>query len=558
MIKQLHISNYALIDKLDIDFDEGLTIITGETGAGKSIILGALSLILGERADSKAIRDTSTKTVVEVTFDISGYNLQPFFDNNDIDWNEHECLVRRELSPNGRSRAFINDTPVQLNQLRELSTQLLDIHSQHSNMLLSQPAFQLSILDSISDNGKLLEKYQKHYQAYREAFNELETTQKAIEQMRQNEDYIRFQLDQLQTMQLQPDEDLQLEALQSKLSNVTELKEALWNVENELNGDENSILERLKAISQRLVDAVRNLNDVEGMADRINTALIDLKDIAQSVGSIMDTLNDDPAELARVDERLNAIYALERKHNASDVNQLIDIQRDYERQLSEIEHNDDIIEELKLRVNSSRSAANELASQLSANRHKAAVRFVKELLALASPLGMKNIAFDVDFSQVELTPSGTDNVEFKMAFNKNQQLMPIKDTASGGEISRVMLCVKTIIARHMKLPSIIFDEVDTGVSGDVANMVGEMMADIARSIQVITITHLPQVAAHGAHHLRVFKTDTTTETLTRVEQLNEQDHILEIARMLSGKDLNQAAIENAKSLIRHNNPNIAS
>ena len=558
MIKQLHISNYALIDKLDIDFDEGLTIITGETGAGKSIILGALSLILGERADSKAIRDTSTKTVVEVTFDIGGYNLQPFFDNNDIDWNEHECLVRRELSPNGRSRAFINDTPVQLNQLRELSTQLLDIHSQHSNMLLSQPAFQLSILDSISDNGKLLEEYQKHYQAYREAINELETTQKAIDQMRQNEDYIRFQLDQLQTMQLQPDEDQQLEALQSKLSNVTELKEALWNIENELNGDENSILERLKTISQRLVDAERNLNDVEGMADRINTALIDLKDIAQSVGSIMDTLNDDPAELARVDERLNAIYALERKHNASDVNQLIDIQRDYERQLSEIEHNDDIIEELKLRVNSSRSAATELASQLSANRHKAAVRFVKELLALASPLGMKNIAFDVDFSQVELTPSGTDNVEFKMAFNKNQQLMPIKDTASGGEISRVMLCVKTIIARHMKLPSIIFDEVDTGVSGDVANMVGEMMADIARSIQVITITHLPQVAAHGAHHLRVFKTDTTTETLTRVEQLNEQDHILEIARMLSGKDLNQAAIENAKSLIRHNNPNKAS
>lgn len=404
MIKQLHISNYALIDKLDIDFDEGLTIITGETGAGKSIILGALSLILGERADSKAIRDTSTKTVVEVTFDIGGYNLQPFFDNNDIDWNEHECLVRRELSPNGRSRAFINDTPIQLNQLRELSTQLLDIHSQHSNMLLSQPAFQLSILDSISDNGKLLEEYQKHYQAYREAINELETTQKAIDQMRQNEDYIRFQLDQLQTIQLQPDEDQQLEALQSKLSNVTELKEALWNVENELNGDENSILERLKTISQRLVDAERNLNDVEGMADRINTALIDLKDIAQSVGSIMDTLNDNPAELARVDERLNAIYALERKHNASDVNQLIDIQHDYERQLSEIEHNDDIIEELKLRVKSSRIAATELASQLSANRHKAAVRFVKELLALASPLGMKNIAFGVDFSQAGRAP----------------------------------------------------------------------------------------------------------------------------------------------------------
>lgn len=558
MIKQLHISNYALIDKLDIDFNEGLTIITGETGAGKSIILGALSLILGERADTKAIRDTSTKTVVEVTFDIKGYNLQPFFDINDIDWNEQECLVRRELSPNGRSRAFINDTPVQLNQLRELSTQLLDIHSQHSNMLLSMPAFQLSILDSISDNGKHLEEYQKTYRAYREALQELETTQKAIEQLRQNEDYIRFQLDQLQTMQLQPDEDQQLEALQSKLSNVTELKEALWSVENELNGDENNILERLKAISQRLVEAERNLNDVEGMAERISTALIDLKDIAQSVSSIMDTLNDDPAELARIEERLNSIYSLERKHNARDVNHLIDIQHDYERQLGEIEHNDDIIEELKSRVSTTRSAAIELAAVLSKNRQEAANRFVKELLALATPLGMKNIAFDVAFNQVDLTPNGTDSVEFRMAFNKNQRLMPIKDTASGGEISRVMLCVKTIIARHMKLPSIIFDEVDTGVSGDIANMIGEMMADIAQSIQVITITHLPQVAAHGAHHLRVFKTDTTAETLTQVEQLDEQEHILEIARMLSGKDLNQAAIENAKSLIRNNNPSITS
>lgn len=558
MIKQLHISNYALIDKLDIDFNEGLTIITGETGAGKSIILGALSLILGERADTKAIRDTSTKTVVEVTFDIKGYNLQPFFDINDIDWNEQECLVRRELSPNGRSRAFINDTPVQLNQLRELSTQLLDIHSQHSNMLLSMPAFQLSILDSISHNGKHLEEYQKIYRAYREALQELETTQKAIEQFRQNEDYIRFQLDQLQTMQLQPDEDQQLEALQSKLSNVTELKEALWSVENELNGDENNILERLKAIFQRLVEAERNLNDVEGMAERISTALIDLKDIAQSVSSIMDTLNDDPTELARIEERLNSIYSLERKHNAHDVNHLIDIQHDYECQLGEIEHNDDIIEELKSRVSTTRSAAFELAAVLSKNRQEAANRFVKELLALATPLGMKNIAFDVAFNQVDLTPNGTDSVEFRMAFNKNQRLMPIKDTASGGEISRVMLCVKTIIARHMKLPSIIFDEVDTGVSGDIANMIGEMMADIAQSIQVITITHLPQVAAHGAHHLRVFKTDTTAETLTQVEQLDEQEHILEIARMLSGKDLNQAAIENAKSLIRNNNPSITS
>lgn len=555
MIKQLHISNYALIDKLDIGFDDGLTIITGETGAGKSIILGALSLILGDRADTKAIRDTAAKTVVEATFDISGYQLERFFIDNDIDWDEHECLLRRELSPNGRSRAFINDTPVGLNQLRELSTRLLDIHSQHSNMLLSQPLFQLSILDSIADNGALLERYRKQYQQYKEDERQLLETRRSIEQMRHNEDYIRFQLDQLQALQLQPDEDQELEALQSKLSNITELKEALWNVETELDSEDNSILQRLGTVAQRLEEAERNLNDVEGMSQRVRSALIDLKDIAQSVTSIVDTLNDDPAELARVDDRLNSIYALERKHNAQDVNALIDIQHDYERQLNEIEHNDDIIEELTARVEAARAAAGKIAAQLSDKRHEAAKRFGKELLALASPLGMKNIAFEVAFNSTDLNANGTDSVEFMMAFNKNQQPMPVKETASGGEISRVMLCIKTIIARHMQLPSIIFDEVDTGVSGDVANMIGEMMADISRSIQVIAITHLPQVAANGDHHLRVFKTDTDVETLTHVEQLSQDEHIMEVARMLSGKDLNQAAIDNAKSLINHKHKN---
>ena len=551
MIKHLHISNYALIDKLDIGFDDGLTIITGETGAGKSIILGALSLILGERADTKAIRDANAKTVVEAVFDITGYRLERFFNDNDIDWDEHECIVRRELSPTGRSRAFINDSPVSLALMRDLGTRLLDIHSQHSNMLLSQSAFQLSILDNIAGNSELLDKYRSSYQQYRNAEHKLNETRLAIEQMRHNEDYIRFQLDQLQTMQLQPDEDQELEALQAKLSNITELKEALWHVGNELDNDENSILSRLNDVAQRLEEAERNLNDVEGMSQRVRTSLIDLKDIASSVGAIMDTLNDDPAELARVDDRLNSIYTLQRKHNAQDVNQLIDIQHDYERQLSEIEHNDSIIEELTARVQATHAEALAIATQLSENRHLAAKHFSKELLQQAAPLGMKNIAFDVEFRDSELSPNGTDSVQFMMAFNKNQRPMPIKDTASGGEISRVMLCIKTIIARHMQLPSIIFDEVDTGVSGDVAGMIGEMMADISRSIQVIAITHLPQVAANGDHHLRVFKTDTDVETLTCVEQLGPEEHVMEVARMLSGKDLNAAAIENAKSLINH-------
>ncbi len=551
MIKQLHISNYALIDKLDIQFDNGLTIITGETGAGKSIILGALSLILGERADSKAIRDTSVKTIVEATFDIQGYGLEQFFNDNDIDWDDHECLVRRELAPNGRSRAFINDTPVQLTVLRELSTRLLDIHSQHSNMLLARPAFQLSILDNIAGNGQLLEEYKVAYRDYRQAVKQLNLTQSEIDKLRRDEDYIRFQLNELQSLNFKPNEDAELEALQSKLSNITELKESLWDVENQLSGEENSILDRLSIVAQRLEDAERNLSDVEGMPSRVRTSLIDLKDIAQSVASIVDTLNDDPAELDRVNDRLNSLYTLQRKHNAQDVNQLLDIQHNYERQLSEIEHNDDILNELQARVSATRETASQLAMQLSSQRHQAAKRFGEELLALAMPLGLKNIAFDVEFTTTNLMDSGIDNVEFMMAFNKNQRPMPVKDTASGGEISRVMLCIKTIIARHMQLPSIIFDEVDTGVSGDVANMIGEMMLDIASTIQVIAITHLPQVAANGDHHLRVFKTDTQDETLTRVETLGPEEHVMEVARMLSGKDLNQAAIDNAKFLINN-------
>lgn len=551
MIKQLHISNYALIDRLDIEFADGLTIITGETGAGKSIILGALSLILGERADLKAIRDADSKTIVEATFDIAGYGLEPFFKEYDIDWDEHECIVRRELSPSGRSRAFVNDTPVALAALRELVTRLLDIHSQHNNMLLSNPQFQLSILDSIAGNADLLGNYHKAYAEYREAEQRLAETVTAMERLKQNEDYIRFQLDQLQAMQLQPDEDQQLEALQARLSNITSLKEALWSIENELDGEENGVLAHLTSVVQRLDEAERCLTEISGMSDRVRSSLIDLKDIAQDVGNIMDTLNDDPSELARVDERLSSIYSLMRKHNAQNVNQLIDIQHDYERQLGEIDHNDEMLEQLKSQVEETFKASTAIAADLSANRRQAATKFVKELLSLALPLGMKNLAFDVQLTPVKLSRSGADHVEFMMAFNKNQRLMPVKETASGGEISRVMLCIKTIIARHMQLPSIIFDEVDTGVSGDVANMIGEMMADIARAIQVIAITHLPQVAANGDHHLRVYKTDNERETLTHVEQLSDQEHVMEIARMLSGKDLNQAAIENAKSLIKH-------
>jgi len=555
MLKQLHIGNYALIDHLDITFDNGLTIITGETGAGKSIILGALSLIMGERADAKAIRDTAHKTVVEATFDLTGYGLEQFFIDNDIDWDEHECLVRREVAVSGRSRAFINDIPVQLGVLRELGTRLVDIHSQHNNMLLSQPAYQLSILDHIADNAQLLGEYRSAYQAYHAADKRLQETLHNIEQLRRNEDYIRFQLEQLQTMALQPDEDQQLETLQDRLANVSMLKEDLWAVENALNGEDVSILEQLSTVAQRLENAAQHLPEVQDMSARTRTATIELKDIAQTVSAIADSLNDDPQQLAQVQQRLADIYDLQRKHNVQDVNALLEVQRDYERQLNEIEFNDDNVQRLQEQVTQCHEQATRLAQRLSDNRRHAAQQFAVRLKQLAAPLGMKNIAFEVDVTTTDLNVTGMDHVEFMMAFNKNQQPKPVKDTASGGEISRVMLCIKTIIAQHMQLPTIIFDEVDTGVSGDIANRMGEMMADIAASIQVIAITHLPQVASHGTSHLRVFKTDNEHETLSHVEKLDEHEHVMEIARMLSGKDLDQAAIENAKSLINHNQPN---
>jgi len=552
MIKRLHISNYALIDNLDIDFDDCLTIITGETGAGKSIILGALTLILGDRADAKAIRDKSQKTIVEATFDIAGYRLETFFEDNDIDWDEHECLIRREVIPAGRSRSFVNDTPVALGILRELSTRLVDIHSQHSNMLLANASYQLSVLDNIAGNLPILNEYKSAYNAYRDAQRKLESTKQDIERLRQNEDYIRFQLDQLLDMNLRPDEDQQLDAQQKLLANVSAIKEDLWVAGNELDTADGSILERLSSVVQHLDHAEQHLGgDGQGLADRLRTAVVEMKDIAQSINAISETLNDDPAELARVEQRLNDIYTLLRKHNVADVNQLIEVRDDYQHQLDEIVHNDDVVQQLTEQLEQKRTDALQLARQLSTRRHEAAQLFIAELMRLAMPLGMKNIAFDINISPTELSANGTDAVEFMMAFNKNQQLMPVRETASGGEISRVMLCVKSIIAHHMQLPTIIFDEVDTGISGDVASRVGEMMSDIANHIQVIAITHLPQVAAHATRHLRVFKTDTDSETLTHVQGLDQQEHIIEVARMLSGKNLDQAAIENAKSLIQN-------
>ncbi len=549
MLTRLYIANYALIDQLEIEFNDGLTIITGETGAGKSIIMGALSLILGERADTHAIRDRQAKTIVEATFDIKDYRLNAFFDNNDIDYYEHECIVRREIGVNGRSRAFVNDTAVTVSVLRELTSHLVDIHSQHSNMLLSRPQFQLSVLDNIAGNASMLKTYSARYSHYKALQSMLRSQQESYNKGKAEMDYLRFQLNQFDELKLHKGEEDELEELQKKLSNVTDSKEALWKVETALDGEENSIISQLSTLSQVLADTENNLSEIAGLSDRMQSAVIELKDIAHSVMSVNDDLSDDPEQLEQVTQRLDAIYSLERKHNVKSVDELLDIEARYRRQIEEIDNSDERIGQLKHDIEVQEKELASLSHQLSTRRKQAASDFVCQLLPLAQGLGMKNLKFDVKFIPVGYGPSGCDAVEFLFAFNKNQDLLPVQETASGGEISRLMLSIKTIIARIMNLPTIIFDEVDTGVSGDIASRIGDMMGDIAKHIQVIAITHLPQVAAHGMHHMKVFKTDATDGTYTSVQVLNREEHVLEIARMLSGKDVNQAAIDNAKSLV---------
>lgn len=549
MLTRLYIANYALIDQLEIEFSDGLTIITGETGAGKSIIMGALSLILGERADTHAIRDRQAKTIVEASFDIKDYRLNAFFDNNDIDYYEHECIVRREIGVNGRSRAFVNDTAVTVSVLRELTSHLVDIHSQHSNMLLSRPQFQLSVLDNIAGNASMLKTYSARYLHYKALQSMLRSQQESYNKGKAEMDYLRFQLNQFDELKLQKGEEDELEELQKKLSNVTDSKEALWKVETALDGEENSIISQLSTLSQVLADTEHNLSEIAGLSDRMQSAVIELKDIAHSVMSVNDDLSDDPEQLEQVTQRLDAIYSLERKHNVKSVDELLDIEARYRRQIEEIDNSDERIGQLKHDIEVQEKELASLSHQLSTRRKQAASDFVCQLLPLAQGLGMKNLKFDVKFIPVGYGPSGCDAVEFLFAFNKNQDLLPVQETASGGEISRLMLSIKTIIARIMNLPTIIFDEVDTGVSGDIASRIGDMMGDIAKYIQVIAITHLPQVAAHGMHHMKVFKTDAPDGTYTSVQVLNREEHVLEIARMLSGKDVNQAAIDNAKSLV---------
>lgn len=549
MLIQLSISNYALIDSIEIDFNKGFSIITGETGAGKSIMLGALSLILGERADPKSIRNGEKKSVIEAVFDLRGYELEPLFLSYDIEYDTEHCILRRELLPNGRSRAFINDTPVNLGQLHELSENLIDIHSQQSNQLLTKPQYQLNIIDSIANNSELLRIYSETYDEYKKAKAELSEAIEKNAQNRSNEEYIKFQLSQLSELKLRDGEEAELENKQATLSNMAEIKTGLWEIYALIGESDDAVLSRLHNISIKLNSLSRILPEAGELKERIDSTIIEIKDIYATVNSVQSDLSDNPDELEKINERLNRIYTLKKKHNLDTVKDLIELRNHYETIIMEIGNSEHDIAELEKNVTEKLEKVLKLAGQLSVKRKEAAGKFAERLKKSAIPLGMKNLQCEIQFSETQPGNRGTDNVRFMFAFNKNQPMLPVENNASGGEISRMMLCIKTIIAESMQLPTIIFDEIDTGVSGDIASKMGEMMQNIGQKLQVISITHLPQVAASGEYHYKVYKKDKNDSTYTYVKELSSEERINEIAGMLSGRQINEAAINNAKSLL---------
>ena len=550
MLKSLHISNYALIDTVDINFHHGFNTITGETGAGKSIMLGALSLILGGRADLKAVRDSGKKSVIEASFEVSKYpKLKEYCLDNDIEWDDTLCILRREIAPAGRSRAFINDSPVTLDLLSHVAMQLVDIHSQHQNQLLTSDEFQLRVIDNLAGNGELLSEYSRRYAAYRNTLKRLHDTKKLIEQNRNDEDFTRFQLEQLDELGLTDGEQEQLEHDRDILSNITDIKSTLSGALDSLSEGTHNALGLLAETSDYCEELSQYLEDSDNISERLETVRIELRDIAETLSAYDQEFQADPEELEAIESRLNTIYSLQQKHRVSTVGELITLREELRDKLDKLENSTFTIEELEKEARRAKAAAKQLALELSQRRSEEAARLEETLRETAMPLGMKNLRTQVKVSQGELTPTGMDKVEFLFAFNKNQPLMPVGGTASGGEISRLMLSIKAIIATKMQLPSIIFDEVDTGVSGDVANRMGAMMQDISRNIQVITITHLPQVAAKGNAHFKVHKEDDDEATHTRIRELNADDRVDELAVMLSGSKVDEAARANARSLL---------
>lgn len=550
MLKSLYIQNFVLIDSLDIKFDKGFSVITGETGAGKSIILGALGLVLGARADGKSIQKGCDKCVIEATFDIAKYQLEQFFMENDLEYDADTCIVRRELYSTGKSRAFVNDSPVSLAILKELGTKLIDIHSQHQNLLLGNTHFQLKVVDVMAENEILLILYRKEYSRYQGLKRELKELQQKAAQTKQEEDYIRFQLEQLDEAQLQEGEQEALEQEQETLAHAEEIKGALYKIAQLLDGEEMGCVQLLKEALNTAESLEAYYPKSKEIAERIRSAYIDMNDLASDADSQKEDVEFNPERLDWVNERLNLLYTLEQKHHLSHVEELIALRDRYRQQIEEIGSFDEQIEELNRLIAASYQELLQQAAVLSAQRQTASERISKELVQTVTPLGMPNVRFEVEVTRKEEPEAdGMDAIRFLFSANKNGELQPVEQTASGGEISRLMLCIKAMIAGFTALPSIIFDEVDTGVSGDIADKMGVIMQRLGDKMQVFAITHLPQIASKGAAHYYVYKQDLDDRTVTRIKQLTDEERVNEVARMLSGATLTDASVANARDLL---------
>lgn len=551
MLRSLYIQNYALIEKLDIRFDSGFSVITGETGAGKSIILGAIGLLLGQRADVKSIRKGATKCVIEAHFDVSAYGMKPFFEANELEY-EDECILRRELYASGKSRAFINDTPASLAQMKELGELLIDVHSQHQNLLLNKEGFQLNVLDLLAHDEAELAAYQKLYNDWRQARQDLEELVARAEQSRADEDYIRFQLEQLEEANLTDGEQEELEQEAEMLTHAEDIKAGLYRAGQALNADEGSVLEALKDCQNTMMGLRSVFAPAGELADRLDSVYIELKDISQEVSDKEEEVEFNPARLDEVNARLNLIYSLQQKHRVDTVKALLSLQENYASQLSAITSSDEDIARLEARVKELFTQVNAQAQVLTEARTRAAREVERQMAARLVPLGMPNVRFQVEIgTRKEPGVHGADTVNFLFSANKNGVLQSISQVASGGEIARVMLSVKAMIAGAVKLPTIVFDEIDTGVSGEIADRMADIMQEMGdNDRQVISITHLPQIAARGRAHYKVYKEDNEVETNSHIRRLTDDERVEELAHMLSGATLTEAALNNARALLK--------
>jgi len=549
MLQRLSISNYALIDTLEISFDKGLNILTGETGAGKSIILGALSLILGQRAESRYFFNQQKKCVIEGSFKIEGFHLKSFFEDNDLDY-EAETVLRREISADGKSRAFVNDTPVNLNSLKSLGEKLIDIHSQHATLEINDPEFQLLIVDSVTKHNDLLNDYRTKFKAYKKSTLRLQQLIEESDKAKADLDYFQFQFDELEKANLSGDEQELLEQELYSLNNAGEIKKNLLSAYYLMNEGEASALIQLREAGHHLSSLEKFNPEITELHQRLNSTIIELKDIAAEIDTLEQRTHTNEARAEEINTRLSLIYNLQKKHRVNTTADLLAIQNDLSDKIQQAVFGDEAIEKLNTQLTADKKELEQLATKLSANRGKVIPQIEKQVLENLAEMGMANSALKIDLSNtIELTKDGADNVRFLFSANRGHALAEMSKVASGGELSRLMLSIKSLVAQNTALPTIIFDEIDTGVSGEVANKVGQIMEKLADNLQVITITHLPQIASKGQSHYFVYKDDEGAATNTRIKQLNEQERVLEIAKMLSGDKPGESALQNARELL---------